>query len=355
MRPLIIPFFIPHAGCPHTCLFCDQQLISGEQALLPTPEQVRATAQEWLARSPGRPAEVAFYGGSFTLLPQQTQEQLLDAVQPLLAEGAVQGIRLSTRPDALSAASLDFLALHQVRTIEVGVQSLDDEVLQRSGRGHTAQQALDAILRVAASGFQVGAQLLPGLPGDTVIKAMNSLQGVLAAGAEFLRIYPAVVLAGTGLAELYRQGSYAPPDLETGVGWCARLLQAAYQSERPVIRIGLQADDGLVAGLTILAGCWHPALGQLVQGKLFCDLALQLASQLDSADEVVVQCHPKRFSEVRGHGNCNLHHWRQSGLKVTDVLADPGLEWHQLRLKTIMQSMMGSVITTLHYKEYGYA
>ncbi len=355
MRPLIIPFFIPHAGCPHTCLFCDQHLISGEQAQLPTPEQIAATAQEWLARSPGRPAEVAFYGGSFTLLPRQTQEQLLGAVQPLLTEGAVQGIRLSTRPDALDAGVLDFLAGYQVQTIEVGVQSLDDEVLQRSGRGHTGRQATEAIQRAVAEGFRVGAQLLPGLPGDTADKALHTLRGVIAAGAHFVRIYPAVVLAGTGLADLYRQGRYCPPDLEGGVRLCAGLLREATTGGCPVVRIGLQADDGLVPGQTILAGCWHPALGQLVKGELFYDLVLRLASRLDDRAKMVLYCHPHRLSEVRGHGNRNLRRWHDGGLPLFEVRTDPLLEQQQIRIETIKQKLKDSLVTYSNYKEHTYA
>lgn len=350
MHPLIIPFFIPHAGCPHTCLFCDQHLISGEQAQMPTAARIMVTAQEWLGRSPGRPAEVAFYGGSFTSLPRKAQQRLLDAVQPLLAAGAVQGIRLSTRPDALDDDTLGFLARYQVRTIEIGVQSLDDEVLHRSGRGHTGRQALDALERSTAAGFQVGAQLLPGLPGDTPGTALDSLRGVLAAGARFLRIYPAVVLAGTGLAELYHRGSYQPPDLEQGVRISARLLHAAMLAGCPVIRIGLQADEGLSQGDGILAGCWHPALGQLVKGELYYDLVRQLAESRDVSGAVTIVCHPARLSEVQGHGHRNLVRWHRDGLSVA-VDGDASLAQHELRLETIQHKMTGSLLTTLHYKE----
>jgi histone acetyltransferase (RNA polymerase elongator complex component) len=346
MRPLIIPFFIPHAGCPHTCLFCDQHLISGEQAALPSAELIAATVEEWLARSPGRPAEVAFYGGSFTLLPQSRQQQMLQAVLPFLATGRVHGVRVSTRPDALDTATLDFLAAHQVRTIEIGVQSLNDEVLQRTGRGHSGQQALEAIQRVAGRDFAVGAQLLPGLPGDTKAKALDSLQGVLAAGAHFIRIYPAVVLAGTGLARLYQQGSYCPPDLEQGTQLCAALLREATRAGCPVIRIGLQADDGLVSGQTILAGCWHPALGHLVKDELFFELVLRLSEQLPAADPVLVHCHPQRVSEVRGHGNRNLQRWRQAGIAVSGVQPDPLLDQHHVRLEALTFCFSGSWLTT---------
>lgn len=355
MRPLIIPFFIPHAGCPHTCLFCDQHRISGVRGPLPTPQQITATVHQWLIRSPGRPAQVAFYGGSFTLLPQAVQAELLEAVQPLINEKRVSGIRLSTRPDALDNDTLFFLAGQRVRTIEIGVQSLDDEVLLRANRGHTAQQSIESIKRVAAAGFEVGVQLLPGLPGDTPLKALESLRGVIAAGAQFLRIYPALVLSGTGLADLHRDGRYCPPDLEEGVRLCAGLLHEARQAGCPVIRVGLQSDDGLVPGENILAGCWHPALGQLVRGELFYELVLQRLSPLFSSNNVVVYCSPRRLSEVQGHGQRNLLRWQQAGLCITSILCDSSLGDQQLRLESINQKITLSTITDLNKKEFFYA
>lgn len=350
MRPLIIPFFIPHAGCPHTCLFCNQHLISGVQAALPSAEQIATKTYEWLSRSPGRPAEVAFFGGSFTALPRLVQHQLLDAVQPLIDDGKVQGIRLSTRPDAVDDDILSFVARYRVRTIEIGVQSLDDQVLNRSGRGYTARQALDALERTRAVGFHVGAQLLPGLPGDTLATALASLRGVVTAGAQFVRIYPAVVLAGTGLAKLYVHGSYRPPDLEQGVRIAARLLHAAMLADCPVVRIGLQADEGLVPGDTILAGCWHPALGQLVRGELYYDLVRQLAYERGITGPLTVWCHPGRLSDLQGHGRQNLVRWSHDGLTVT-VRRDAALSPHEVRLDAQPHIITGSLLTTLHYRE----
>lgn len=351
MRPLIIPFFIPHAGCPHTCLFCNQRLISGVEQSLPSALQITETVQGWLERSPNRPTEVAFFGGSFTLLPQQQQQQALEAVQPLIEQQLIAGIRISTRPDALDAAGLTFLAAHKVTTIEIGVQSLDDLVLLQSNRGHTAADSLAAIKRVRAAGFQVGAQLLPGLPGDTRAKALASVQGVMAAGAQFVRIYPAVVLSGTALADQYRAGQYQPPDLEQGVKTCARMLHLCLQAGIPVIRIGLQAEEGLSAEGAILAGCWHPALGQLVKAQLYHDLVLALAEYFKSFDGLKLSCPPERLSEVQGHARSNLQRWQQTGLPIDRILIDPGLNHDQICLQNLQQKYTGSIITTNIYKE----
>lgn len=351
MRPLIIPFFIPHAGCPHTCLFCNQHQISGVEQQLPSAQQITDTVLQWLERSPHRTTEVAFYGGSFTLLPRKQQEQLLDAVQPLIEQQLVKSIRISTRPDALEQEVLAFLADHKVTTIEIGVQSLDEQVLLQSNRGHTAADSLAAIQRVKASGFQVGAQLLPGLPGDSQSKALASVKGAIAAGAQFVRIYPAVVLSGTVLADQFKAGQYQPPDLGQGVKICARMLHLCLQAGIPVIRIGLQAEEGLSVEGAILAGCWHPALGQLVKAQLYFDLVATLAERFVSTDGLQLTCHPDRLSEVQGHARNNLISWQQSGLAIRKVQTDASLQPDQVCLSNLQQKLIGSIITTCIYKE----
>lgn len=351
MRPLIIPFFIPHAGCPHTCVFCNQRVITGSVVPTPEPEQIHATVEEWLARSPGRPSEVAFFGGSFSLLPLHFQQSLLGAVKPFLDDGRISGIRISTRPDALGDSILLFLKRQGVRTIEVGVQSLDDEVLLRSGRGHSGHDAVDAIARVATHGFAVGAQLLPGLPGDNQQKSVASLTSVLRAGAQFIRIYPALVLPDTELAKRYKAGEYMPPDLEQGVQTSARMLHLCLKAGIPVIRIGLQSEDRLSTAGTILAGCWHPALGQLVKGQLYYDLAVSLAQKFLGDNELKLFCHPDRLSEVQGHEKCNLKLWQQSGLPIKKVYPDSALDTLQIRLENLQQQITGSLLTDCLYEE----
>lgn len=355
MPPLIIPFFIPHAGCPHTCLFCNQRLIANTQEQIPSSSQVVDTVRQWLERSPNRQAEVAFYGGSFTLLPLEVQQELLEAVQPLIDQQLVSGIRISTRPDALGAETLAFLAGHQVRTIEIGVQSLDEQVLLLSGRGHTAADSLEAIQRVRQAGFLTGAQLLPGLPGDTEDKALTSLRRVIAAGAQFVRLYPALVLSGTALADEYRSGRYHPPDLTEGVRIAARLFHAAVASGVPVIRIGLQADDGLSADGAVLAGCWHPALGQLVKAQLFFDLVLYLVTSYGLTGTLNLYCDPSRISEVQGHKKGNLHLWQAVGVQVSTVLGDPTLLYHQVCIESVSETITGSYLTITPYKEITHA
>ncbi|MDK9717590.1 MAG: radical SAM protein, partial [Trichlorobacter sp.] len=216
---------------------------------------------------------------------------------------------------------------------------------------HTAADSLAAIKRVKAAGFQVGAQLLPGLPGDTREKALDSVKGVMAAGAQFIRIYPAVVLSGTALADQHRAGQYQPPDLAQGVKIGAQMLHLCLQAGIPVIRIGLQAEDGLSVEGAILAGCWHPALGQLVKAQLFFDLVVTLAEQFESTEGLQLTCHPDRLSEVQGHARSNLIHWQQSGLLIKIVQTDTSLHHDQVCLSNLQQKKIGSIVTDCIYKE----
>jgi len=351
VSPLIIPFFIPHAGCPHICAFCNQRLISGVEKSLPTTGQITETVLEWVARSPARASEVAFYGGSFTLLPQAEQRRLLEAVQPLIDRQLVLGIRISTRPDALDGHMLTFLAAYRVQTIEIGVQSLDDQVLQQSVRGHTASDSLAAIRRVRAAGFKTGVQLLPGLPGDNREKALAGVYGVIEAGAQLVRIYPAVVLAGTRLAELFSAGEYSPPDLEQGVQTCARMLHICLKKGIPVIRTGLQADESLQHANSILAGCWHPALGQLVRSELYYDLICSLTDSCTTAEPITLICHPSKISEVIGNRRHNLQRLNQHGILIHRVEPDDSLAPDSVALKQLGYYYKGSIVNTLHYKE----
>lgn len=350
MRPLIIPIFIPHAGCPFDCSYCNQRLIAGQSGGLPEAGQIHETVRQWTTRSPGRSAEVAFYGGSFTMLPVEQQRRLLEAVQPLIQQQLVSSVRLSTRPDGLSDEILSFLAGYGVRTIEIGVQSLDDEVLELAGRGHSAADSLDALQRIMRAGFRTGAQLLPGLPGDTPEKALDSLQGVVRAGAQFVRIYPALALAGTGLAARYHAGQWQPWPLDVTIQLCARMLLFADQAGVPVIRLGLQSDDGLVEGETVLAGPWHPALGQLVRNELYFCLVCAMASRLSGPIQRIA-CHPDRLSDVGGHGQRNLRRWRQQGIAIKTITADAALPDNAVRAETCNHQMTCSIVTDLNDKE----
>lgn len=250
----------------------------------------------------GSDGEVAFYGGSFTLLDRGLQTAFLEAVQPFLERGRISGIRLSTRPDALDAESVAFLVRYGVTTVEIGCQSFDAGVLDRSGRGHDRHVAAGAVRRLQEVGLMVGLQLMPGLPGADREEALASLDKAIALGADFLRIYPTVVFEGTVLAELYLRGDYRPWTLDEAVAVCAEMWRRCSREGMPVIRMGLQNSPELAKGQTIMAGPWHPAFGQLVRSRSWLDRLKAVVGRSGGCLEV----HPADMSDVLGHKRENM-------------------------------------------------
>lgn len=344
VKPVTVPFFISHQGCPQTCVYCDQRLISGSSGRFPTSEEIVDKVEIWRLTAGERPLEVAFFGGSFTALTEKWQAELLAPLQSLLGNGTIRSVRISTRPDCIDDSCVAWLAQMGVRTVELGVQSMNDSVLSASGRGHTAAESEDAIRCVRKQGLKVGAQLMPGLPADTPASSLASLERVLSAGVDFIRIYPTVVLRGTELARRFADGDYVPLSREQGVSLCKILLHRAMKAGVDVIRIGLQADDGLNTD-TVLAGCWHPSLGQLVRSELYADIVQRFVSP---GQKVTLHCHPARLSDVVGVKRCNLMSQARRGVQMR-VVTDQNLTQEELRIQTEDKSNTYSIINDLNY------
>jgi histone acetyltransferase (RNA polymerase elongator complex component) len=223
-----------------------------------------------------------------------------------LFSGEISSLRLSTRPDAIDAETVAYLKGMGVRTVELGVQSMNDAVLRQAGRGHSSRDAELALRVLQEAGIEVGVQLMPGLPGDSEETSLASLERVLRLKPDFLRIYPTVVVEGTELAARYRAGSYAPLTLERAVSLCARMLLAARRAAVPVIRMGLQATPKLDAPGVLLAGPYHPAFGQLVSSELCCQLMTRLLSGVNRGSRVSFVCASGRTSDLVGQGRRNL-------------------------------------------------
>jgi len=265
LPPLVIPFFIPHLGCPQRCVFCDQTAITGRSAgVLPSAAEIGATILNYLGtKGAGRgESQVAFYGGSFSGLPEELQEQLLAAVAPFLGGGQVAGIRISTRPDYLDQARVDFLKSRGVTLVELGVQSLDDNVLSRCDRGHSAADSLQAIRLLRESGLRVGVQVMVGLPGETTGRILDGARTLAGLRPEVARLYPALVLRGSRLAMDFAAGLYRPLSLTKAVALCARLREIFLAQGVRVVRMGLQETGSLAS--EFLAGPHHPAFGEMV-------------------------------------------------------------------------------------------
>lgn len=272
MPPFVIPFFIVHQGCPHRCVFCNQQGITGtaeQNCRAITVVEVREQIEAWLSRPrrhPERQVQVAFYGGTFTGLSRQRQEELLGAVRPFIDKGLVHSIRISTRPDGVDDETGGFLNDHGVRTVELGVQSLDEKVLQRSGRDYSPVRVEQAFAMLKKAGLRVGGQLMIGLPGETTVQALAGARRLAALRPDCVRIYPTLVVRGSELAELYQAGNYCPLSLNKAVALTARLKEIFAAHNIPVIRMGLQPGTSLEESL--LAGPYHPAFGELVLSRL---------------------------------------------------------------------------------------
>jgi len=325
--PFVIPVFIPHQGCPHTCIFCNQFRISGHGDDPPvTVEQVRAIIGQWLSRSPERTrnsdVQVAFYGGSFTGLARCRQEELLGAVAPFLAEGRVQTIRLSTRPDYIDAQTVAFLRDHGVAVVELGVQSMDPTVLAIAERGHSAGQTVNAVRLLRRGGMQVGIQLMVGLPGQTAGSVMRTVKQVAALQPDFVRIYPVLVLRNSRLAAMFGSGEYRPLSLAKAVVQAARMKEYFAGRGIRVVRLGLQPTLELEKSL--VAGPYHPAFGELVNARIMLRKTRALLRASGRDEQIILSISDRDQSVFRGVRSANLQRLKELGLLerfrlVTDV------------------------------------
>ena len=304
---MIIPFFIPHSGCPHQCVFCNQKNITGQTNPI-DPSAIPQKITEYLAvKSSDKPVRVAFYGGSFTALPFETQKAYLAAVQSFIHAGQIEGIRLSTRPDCITNEVLALLKEHHVTAIELGVQSMDDEVLKRSGRGHSAADTVNAVSLIRSHGIQIGLQLMPGLPGDSAESFMKTIETAIELKPDFVRIYPALVIKDTPLEDLYISGRYMPLSLDDAVLKCRQALERFDLAGINVIRIGLQPTEELERPGTIIAGPYHPAFRQLVESSILLDrMRTALRDRRGKTGTVTFQVNPKDLSAAIGQQRSNV-------------------------------------------------
>ena len=310
--PAVIPLFIPHEGCRERCAFCNQRYTANKAGGLPTPEAVQQEIADWLGRfRPGGAApQLAFYGGSFTALPEARQRELLTAARPFLADGRISGIRLSTRPDCITEASLELLKAHGVELVELGVQSCDDAVLAASGRGHGFTASLKASRLIRAAGLGLGWQLLIGLPGERLSGIRRMAAECLAVRPDCARFYPLLVLRGSRLAEDWWRGAYRPLSLQKAVLLCAWLKSRLDAAGIPVIRMGLQAGPELEREL--LAGPYHPAFGELARARIMLRRARKLLARHGHDQETrTIHLNPRDLSAFIGERRANLERLEQ--------------------------------------------
>lgn len=348
----IIPFFVPHEGCPHDCVFCNQKAITGSlrgrepngecrDTVIDGPteqaekenisSQVADKIKTYLAtmpqepEKPGHPAqgirvEVAFYGGSFTGITRNRQAEYLEPAKAALEAGMIHGIRISTRPDYIDSQTLEFLASHGVSTIELGVQSMDPEVLKAANRGHSRNDVIEAVGLIRTSDtqtFTLGLQMMVGLPGDTPEKSLATARDLAGLKPDFVRIYPTLIIEGTALERMYQLRAYQPPQLEEAVETCAQILKLFLAAGIPVIRIGLQPSEEIREGASVVAGPFHPAFRELVEGRLAREKMAAMLGKLPDSREITFLAAPRDISMVLGPGRSNVAWLEQKfGVKV---------------------------------------
>jgi histone acetyltransferase (RNA polymerase elongator complex component) len=281
-KQITIPVFIPHMGCPHCCIFCNQWGISSGPGKADSA-QIKETIDLYLSRigTSVKKVELAFFGGSFTAIPVEEQKVLLSAVMPYIEEGRIHALRLSTRPDYIDREKLDLLAEYGVETIELGVQSFSDQVLYNAERGHSSEDVYKAMELLDVYRFRTGIQLMPGLPGDSFAISRDSALTAAALTPDDVRIYPLVVLKGTRLEKMYYEKKYTPLTLEEAVEVSAEMYKIFAEKNINVIRIGLHPLD--LHEETVVEGPYHTALGFLVKSRYRRDMIEEAVKKGESS------------------------------------------------------------------------
>ena len=312
-KPLIVPVFIPHFGCPHTCVFCNQKKIAGEYQL-PTGKQLEemVLAYRTSVNDKAREVQLAFYGGSFTGLARSQQSLLLSAAAELKERGLIQKIRLSTRPDYIDRERLMLLKNYQADIIELGVQSMDEDVLKASQRGHTAEDVLRAVELIRSfRAFSLGLQMMVALPADMPAKSLATAEKIAALTPDFVRIYPTAIIKDTALALAWQRGDYEPWPMELILDTTAAIWDIFYKAHIPVIRIGLQAADNLRLEQDLLGGAYHPALGEMVKSRWYRQQLEALLDDRAEAQTLTVFCNPADISQFVGQHRVNITYFAQ--------------------------------------------
>lgn len=308
-KQITIPLFIPHSGCPHCCVFCNQWSVTGVTEKV-TTEAIRDTIMKYLSNKPEtvERVEIAFFGGSFTAIPADEQMGYLSAVQPYLESGVINSVRISTRPDCIDNKRLELLRGYNVETVELGVQSFSDDVLKASGRGHTSSDVDGAVKMLKDNGFRVGIQLMPGLPDDSFERSIYSAERTVRLSPDDARIYPAVVLKDTAMERLYNEKRYSPLTLEGAVDICSKIYGMFNENGINVIRIGLHPMD--MSAENVISGPYHAALGFMVKSRyrrgVLETVLMSAVSPGDNRKKISLLIPEKLKEEYIGMKRCNI-------------------------------------------------
>lgn len=338
-RPFIVPVFIPHAGCPHQCAFCNQTLIADRPKDMPSEKDISADISRFLSyQQPHHDApQISFYGGTFLGIGKKWILKFLGVAEGFVSRGEAASIRFSTRPDTITSEALDLIKAFSVKTIEIGIQSMDDAVLKRSLRGHTARDTRKAVGLLKKCGYDIGLQMMIGLPGQDDSSAQLTAQEIAGLQPDFVRIYPAIVLKNSRMEKWYREGTYEPLSLDMAVAQTKKLYGLFQDKQVPVIRMGLQASQGLDSDTAIVAGPYHPAFGHLIHAEVFYDKAAAvLAAESLPIHKTVLRVHPSSISKMRGLKNANIIRLKSNyQLDTIEVISDGSVSETDLFVKIL--------------------
>ena len=308
----IIPIFVPHLGCPNDCVFCNQKSISGQQKMI-TKEDIIKTINFYLENIKDKEAkkEVAFFGGSFTGIDVDKQEEFLQTAYKFIKDGRIDSIRVSTRPDYINKDILKRLKKYKVRTIELGVQSTNDYILKKCKRGHTFEDVKKASKLIRMHGFVLGHQMMIGLPESTKIDELNTAKDLAKLKPKIVRLYPVLVIKGTELEKEYQNGEYEPIPLSQAVERCKELYYFFTNKKITVIRMGLQNTDIISdpknAKSEVVAGPYHEAFGQLVEDSIWYDSILEKIKKFNvKVKEIEIKVNPENINNIVGHKKENI-------------------------------------------------
>lgn len=311
-KEYIIPIFVPMLGCPNACVFCNQSKISGEQKQI-RGKDVKDIIEYYLKnfKEKENRVEVAFFGGSFTGIEESLQEELLKAAYEYIKIGKVESIRISTRPDYITKPILKMLKKYKVKTIELGVQSANNYILQKAGRGHTFEDVKKASKLIRWYGFTLGHQMMIGLPESTKLDEMNTAKELIKLKSKIVRIYPVLVIKGTKLEEELKNEEYTPLSIVQAVERCKEVANLFNAQKIKIIRIGLQNTDEITSpeedGSEVVAGPYHPAFRQLVEGSMWYDAILLKIKEINTkVKEIEIIANPDDINNIIGHKKENI-------------------------------------------------
>lgn len=317
---MIIPIFVPHEGCPNDCAFCNQRTISGKESA-PDIDGAKKIIEEYLKN--GKADQIAFFGGSFTGIDVKKQNEYLSLASEYVKKGMAGSIRLSTRPDYIDEETVKRLVSYGVKNIELGAQSMDEEVLLKSKRGHSAKDVENAAEIILENDAVLGLQMMTGLPSDSEEKCLYTAKRFYELGAKETRIYPTVVLSGTLLAKMYESGEYKAQTIEEAVNVSAKLYRYFAENGIEILRIGLPDSEELKRNY--IAGAYHPSLGEMVISR---DIRNHLEKEITENTDVYVN--PRFLSKFNGNRKCNIEYFEKKGIKI-NVIPDENIKEYEIR------------------------